>query len=284
MRHPAVVGAQVQHHTRRAARAARPWVEGAGRAGYVAHGLVYGLVGLLALQAALGVGGDTTDKRGVLEWIVEAPFGRLALALVALGLVGYALWRLIQAVADTEEHGTDPKGLLTRGSYVISAALHAGLAAFAVKLLLGSAPQSGEDQVAQDRTAWLLSLPLGVALVTLVGVAVLGAGIVQLWKAWRGDFRDGLKLAEMSATEECWAVRAGRVGFAARGLVLGVTGGFLLLAALEAEPGQAKGLAGVLLTLAEQPAGPWLLAFVGVGLMAYGVFELVEARYRHMSA
>ena len=271
---------QQAHH---AVREASPWLEGFGRFGYVAKGMVYTLVGVLAAQAAIGTGGATTDARGALPQIIQAPFGQGILAATALGLVGYGLWRFIQAGMDTENKGTDAQGLLTRGTYLIIGVSHIALALSALQLLLGSdGDSSGGDSLAQDRTAWLLSQPFGQWLVGLVSVVVIGVGLYQWYQAYSAKFREQLKLAEMSSTQQRWATRLGRVGFAARGVVFGIVGGLLLAAAIHAEPQEARGLGGALTTLAEQSFGPWLLGVLAVGLMAYGIYVLVEARYRRM--
>ena len=269
----------VQHAT----QTAEPWVERWGRCGYAAHGIVYGLVGVLAAAAAVGSGGATTDAQGVLERVITAPFGQLLLGLVAIGLVGYAAWQFIQAGLDTERKGTEAKGLVARVGYAITGVVHLGLALFAVRLL-GGASSAGEnsDQAAQDWTARLLSQPFGQALVGVVGLIVIGVGLRQLYLAYSTDFQQDLNFSSMSADQQRWVIRAGRAGFAARGIVFGVIGGFLIMAAIQAEPGQARGLGGALATLTTSPAGPWLLGLVAVGLVAYGLFTLVASRYRLM--
>ena len=279
---PGRVAGQVGTRARGAAREAGPWVTWLGRLGFACKGAVYLLVGVLALQAALGAGGATTDPQGVLGRIVEAPYGRPLLGLVALGLAGYVLWRLVQALLDTEGKGTEPKGLWARGGYLVSAAAYTTLALSALRLLQGTGGGRGGDQAAQDWTARLLSQPLGQWLVAAAGAIVIGTACVQFYKAYKASFRDALRLDEMSATQVTWVTRVGRLGFAARGVVFGVVGGFLILAAFSAQPGEARGLSGALATLAAQPFGPWLLGVVALGLIAYGVFELIEARYHRI--
>jgi hypothetical protein len=278
----AAVG-QAKHQAQQAVREASPWLEGFGRFGYVAKGVVYTVVGLLAAQAAIGTGGATTDARGALPQIIQAPFGQVLLAATAIGLVGYGLWRFIQAGMDTENKGTDAQGLLTRGTYILIGGSHIALALSALQLLLGAdGDSSGGDSAAQDQTAWLLAQPFGQWLVGLVGVVVIGVGLYQWYQAYRAKFRDQLKLAEMSSTQQRWGTRLGRLGCAARGVVFGIVGVLLIAAAIHAEPQEARGLGGALTTLAEQSFGPWLLGVLAVGLIAYGVYVLVEARYRRM--
>jgi len=264
---------------RQAASEASPGIEALGRLGYAAKGVVYSLVGVLAAQAALGRGGATTGTGGALERILQAPFGRILLSFIALGLAGHALWRFVQAGLDTEAKGGDAKGLLARAAYAVIGIIYTGLALSAAQLALRRA---GNGDATQSRTAWLLAQPFGRWLVALVGIVVVGAGLYQFYRAYSTNFRDKLRLAEMSSDTARWATNAGRLGFAARGVVFGIIGAFLIVAARQSSPEQARGLGGALETLARQPAGPWLLGIVAAGLIAYGLFMLVQARYRRM--
>jgi succinate dehydrogenase/fumarate reductase cytochrome b subunit len=272
---------QAKQQAEQAVRQASPWLVWLGRLGYAAKGVVYGLVGVLALLAALGQGGETTDTRGVLQAIVDAPFGRVLLAVVTLGLFGHAVWRFVQAAWDTENKGTDAGGIAARGAYAAIGVVYVGLALAAARLVLGTGGNNqSSDQSAQDWTARLLAQPQGRLLVGLAGLIVIGIGAYQFYRAYKAEFREKLNLHEMSAAEQMWTMRVGRGGFAARGVVFVIIGGFLLLAALRAQSEQARGLAGALDTVAQQ--SPWLLGIVALGLVAYGVFMLVQARYRRM--
>jgi len=259
----------------------RPGIELLGRFGYAAKGVVYALVGLLAAQAALGRGGATTGAEGALARVLQAPFGRFLLALIAAGLAGHALWRFVQAAMDTENKGGDAKGLLTRAAYAVIGVIYVGLTLSAATLALRGDGRNDGDET-QSRTAWLLGQPTGRLLVGLVGLIVIGAGLYQFYRAYRVTFREKLRLAEISARQEQWAIIAGRLGYAARGVVFGLIGGFLIAAARQAQPEQARGLGGALATLAQQPHGQWLLGIVALGLIAYAVFMFVQARYRRM--
>lgn len=271
---------QAKQTARNAADEARPGIEWLGRLGYAAKGVVYALVGILAGQAALGRGGATTGTEGVLERILQAPFGRALLGVTALGLVGHAIWRFTQAGMDTENKGTDAKGVVTRAAYTIIGLIYIGLALSALRLALGSGGGNGDDTA--GRTAWLLGQPLGRWLVGLLGLTVVAVGLFQLYRAYRAEFREHLRMSEMSAAQERWATATGRLGYAARGIVFGIIGGFLIVAGLQSQPEAARGLGGALDTLARQPQGKWLLGIVAAGLIAYGIFMLVQARYRRM--
>ncbi len=259
------------------------WVERLARLGYAAKGFVYAIVGVLAVQTAIGQGGKTTDTRGALGTIAAQPFGQFLLVLVALGLIGYMVWRFVQAFKDPEHKGHDAKGLARRVGYGISGLISASLAVSAIRLLMGSGRVSSSNGT-QDWTARLLSQPFGQWLVGLIGALILGLGFYQVYKAYKAKFRKEMKLNEMSATEETWATRIGRFGEAARGIVFAMTGFFLLQAARQADPSEAQGLDGALATLARQPYGPWLLGIVALGLVAYGIHMGVQARYRRIIA
>ncbi len=269
------VTTRASHAARRAA--AHPWVEKLARFGYAAKGIVYAIVGLLAAQAAFGTGGRTTDARGALQTIVTQPFGQFLLALVAIGLLGYALWRFVQAFADPEHKGSDAKGIFQRIGSAISGFIYAGLALSAVQIIAGSGGGGGNST--KDWTARLMSQPFGRWLVGIVGALTIGFGFYQLYKAFSRKFRRKLKLHEMSHSEEKWATRLGIFGLAARGIVFGITGIFLMQAARQSDPNQARGLGGALAALEQQPYGPWLLGIVALGLIAYGIYMGVLARY-----
>jgi Domain of Unknown Function (DUF1206) len=262
--------------------AAHPWVERLSRLGYAAKGLVYFVIGLLALQAAIGTGGETTDQNGALQAIVTQPFGKFLLAIVALGLMGYVLWRVVQTAIDPEHAGQRPdaKQVAQRLGYAFSAIAYAGLAITAVKMILGT-NQSGSNAT-QDWTARFLAQPFGQWLVGLAGVVAVAVGVSYLYEAYKAKFRHQLNLGAMGPKEQMWAIRLGRFGIAARGIVFAIIGFFLVLAAVRSNPSKAKGLGDALAALAQQPFGPWLLGLVALGLMAYSVYSLVEARYRRL--
>jgi hypothetical protein len=273
-------GSSAEQRAERTARRASPWIERLARAGYVCYGGVYALVGVLAVQAALGAGGKIASQQGALRQILLAPLGRVLLGAVVVGLLAYAMWRLFQGILDPENEDRDAKGLIRRVDHVLNGLFHAALAFSAGRLVLGSGGGGGGSP--DDWTARLLAQPFGRWLAVIAGVVIVGAGLYQLYKAYNADFREELETGEMSARTRRWATRSGRLGYAARGVVFGVIGIFLAQAALQTDPDEAKGLGGALETLAHQPFGPYLLGAVALGLVAYGVFMFVVARYRRI--
>jgi hypothetical protein len=259
------------------------WMERLARFGYAARGLVYAVIGLLAVQTAFSGRGSrglaqNATPQGALRSIAEQ--SRILLALVAVGLAGYALWRFVQGGLDPEKKGTDAKGLAQRGAMLAGGVVYAGLALAAARLASGD--RSGTGGGSQSFTADLMSKPYGRWVVVLAGIAVMVAGSYQLYDAWSKKFRDKLKLREMSADEARLATHTGQLGLAARGIVFLMSGWFLVQTGLRFKTSGAQGLGGALATLARQPSGPWLLGLVAFGLIAFGAYSFLQARYRRM--
>lgn len=265
-----------------AARKANPWVAVIARAGYVAKGAVYAAVGVLAGRVALGAGGKTTGTGGAVESIGSQPFGKAMLVLLALGLTGYALWKLVQGIMDPDEKGSDIGGIVRRVAYGGSALIHLGIAFGALEELFGV---EGQSTTLDQWTAYAMSYqpPLGQILVGLVGLGVLVVGLYQFYAGVSGRFRQEIETYNMSEAAR-WALLTGRVGTVARAIVILLAGSFVVLAAWQSDPGETRGLGGALETLVRQPFGPYLLGIVAAGLITYGVFMLVVARYRDIEA
>jgi len=253
------------------------WVEKAARVGYATKGVVYLLIGGLAGTAALRWGGRTTDSTGALAALLEQPFGELLLMVIAAGLAGYSMWRFVQGVFDAERKGSRPKAIGVRLGYVGSGLIHAGLAWTALKLSLGWPSVAGDDP--RQETRELMSLPFGPWLVAAVGCGVCAFGFVQLYKSYSKKFCRRLESQEMTPGQKQFACRSGQLGLTARGVVFLIVGSFFLSAARRHDSSQAGGLAEALHALEAQPYGSVLLALVALGLIAYGLFMFVEARF-----
>lgn len=254
-------------------------IEWAARYGYAAKGVVYAVIGVLAVQQALGRGGETSGSREALEQIALGPFGTAALAVVSLGLAGYTLWRLVQAFVDPESGDQDHAGKrwARRGFYLISAGAY-GLLTYtgaAVVLGIGSAGGSaGGGGWAAD----LMSMTWGAWLVGAVGAGIIVRGVVQLVKAYTKSFKDRISSFDLGPGTSKWVIRTSQFALTARGIVFSIIGGTVIHAAATHDAAEAEGgLEGALEVLV---AHPWLLGGVGLGFVAYGVYQGVKARYR----
>ena len=272
---PADVKRQAEQAARRAVD--HPWFAALARFGYAAKGVVYLLAGVLTARAAFGLGGQPADKRAALRTILSEPFGRVALVLIGVGLIGYVLLRFVQALLDPERKGSDAKGLAIRAGYLLSGLAYGGLALTALRLAAGMAG-GGTGGNQQGVITRVFALPLGRWLIGLVGLGVVGAGLYQIYRGWTADFSEHLRWGEMSAAERSWTTRLGRVGLVARGVVWALAGGFLVQAALLLDPGRVQDSGGALLALAGL-LGPWAVGVVALGLAAYGVYMLAAAKY-----
>ena len=255
---------------------ARPWIERLARAGYAARGAVYALVGFLAVEAAFGARSRPTDTRGALQEMAGRSMALLW--AVAIGLAGYALWRIVQGLLNPERKPNDLKGLAHRVGRVGSGLIYGGLALAAVRIAEG-ARNAGGGHSYQIWTAKLMSEPFGRWLVAAVGIGVIAGGLHQIRRGWTERFRKEIRLQEMDATERKVALNSGKLGLIARGVVFLISGWFLVQAALRFDPHQARGLGGALATLASQPHGAILLGLVAVGLIAFGAYSVLLARY-----
>ena len=262
--------------------ATSPWFTPLARSGYAAKGVIYLIMGGLALSAALGVGGRPTDQQGAFLTIVERPFGQFLLIIVSIGLVGYALWCLCQGFLDVDGKGTSAKGIVARVGYCVVGIMYLILAFGAFKLATGGGAGKNSDAATRDFTAQLLTKPLGVGLVILAGVAALAVAGILYYRAWKVDFESLIQPKELGQKGKDVLVTLGRVGYAALGVVFTEISLFLVIAAQRHNPGAAQGLSGALVQMERQPFGRLLLALVALGLIAYGIYSVASARYRRV--
>jgi hypothetical protein len=254
-------------------------IERLARLGYASIGIVYMIVGGFAVAAGFDRRGSTGGQKDAFRFILQQPFGRVLLAVIALGLTGYTLWRLVSAALDTEHRGSDPKGLALRAASAGRGLVYAAITVGVVRMVAGGSGGSGGDRQAQHWTAKLMSEPFGRWAVALAGLGVLAYGGYQLYAAWDSKLSKRLSLGGMDAAMRRNVVAVSRFGIGARGIVFLVIGGSLLLAAVRHNAGEAHGTSGALQAIPDP-----LLIPVGLGLAAYGVYAIVNARYRRIEA
>ncbi|PWI13374.1 hypothetical protein DI272_03945 [Streptomyces sp. Act143] len=265
-----------------AQRAARGSVtEGAARAGLTARGVIYLLVGVLALQIAFGDGKRQADRGGALAELSEKPFGAVLLWALGAGLAGMALWRLSEALFGSvgPEGRTAKKRLLALTRFVFYCFVAYSVLSFAAGGGSGGGGNGSSDEQSKDVTAKALEMPAGQWLVALAGAGVAVAGVWIGARAVMRAYRDKFKLGEMSPRTRRLVDVTGVGGGAARGLVFATAGAFAVRAAVDYEPDKAKGLDDTLRSFADLPAGPWLLACVAAGLVLFGLFSFAMARW-----
>ena len=257
-----------------------PWAERFARLGLGARGVLYIVLGILTFRVAFGHSGDQASQKGALQEIAAQPGGQVLVWIVAIGLIGYSLWRLASAalgpVADPV--ATDAK---QRVKALAEGIGYGAVAIIAVKVATGSGSSSSGG--GQKQTATVLSWPGGQFLVGLAGLVIIGVGLFFVVDGVKADFTKELKLGGMSPTARKAVIALGRFGRIAQGVVFGIIGLLVVVAAVQYDPNKAKGLDGALRTLAGQPFGKWLLAIVALGFLAYGVYGLAEAKLRRVS-
>ena len=249
------------------------------RMGYGARGVVYLMIGGLALLTAVGRGGKTTDSRGAILEITHQPFGTALLAILVIGLLGYSVWRFTQAIKDTDDHGTSAKALAIRLGLFASGVTHTLLAFWAVKILIGAGGSQQDKQSSATENAFLQS-EAGPWIMGAIGIIFFGVGIAHMFKGWMRRFE---KYMDIPSDKKSWACPICRFGLIARGIVWGIVGGFFIRASLRASAGAIKGMDEALQAVHDAPYGGVLFILVAAGLFAFGIYSVLEAAYRRIS-
>jgi len=250
------------------------------RAGLIAYGVVHLLIGWLAVRIAWSApAGKSADTSGALKTLAREPFGDFLLALVAFGLMALALWQVSEAFwgyrnrKPAERAG---KRLTCGAKAVIYAALGASAASFA----LGSGSSSSQSQ--KQATSGVLAWPGGREIVEVAAVIIVGVGITLVVKGVKKSFADEIDISSMSPFAQKGVAILGQVGYIAKGVALVLVGGLLGYATLNFDPQKAQGLDGAMQTILAQPFGRFLLTPMALGFVAFGVFAILQSRYRKM--
>jgi hypothetical protein len=259
--------------------AKREWVPILARVGLTAKGVSFAIVGGLAVALAAGEGGKATSREGALATIAGDTPGTILLVLLAFGFAAYAIWRFSEPfLEDGDDEGIKKYGKWA--GWIARGAIYAGLTYATIEIIVDAHGNHSQSAKAHKATAEVLSWPGGTWLVGIAGAAILGAGLYNGYRGISRKFRKRWKTGEMTQPALKWGTRVGVVGLLARMVVFGLIGWFVIKAAVEFDPKEAIGLDGALQKLIHQSYGPFLLGVTAVGLIAYGLFCFVEARYR----
>jgi Domain of Unknown Function (DUF1206) len=247
------------------------------RAGLAARGLIYILIGWLAVQVALGHSTQQADRSGALRIVAGTRLGGVLLWVLVIGFASLALWRLCEALYGAPSPGGHKTSIRVKslGSAIVYGFVVYGTLRYA----LGEGAPPSTNQQSVDLTATAMREPGGRLIVVLLGVALMAGGVYLGYQAWRRKFLGNLRTSRMSARTRRVVEWLGVTGGLARSAVFTVAGIFLIVAAKDAQPGQAKGIDSSLRVLATTPLGPWLLALVAVGLIMFGLYSCCEARW-----
>ena len=255
-------------------------MEKVARAGLVAQGISFGLVAVLAIMLALGEGGKATDRQGALRTLAQTSVGRLIVIVLAVGFACYALWRLFEAAFGHKLESHKDEGVWKRAGALGKAAIYGALSAAAISILLGESGGSGNEE--KEATGGILGWPGGRWIVYGIAIALALAALWNFWRGISGRFFKQLKTGQMSESVRRWTMTIGVVGLVARAVVFALISWFFFKAASEYNANKARGLDGALRKVVAQPYGTWLLALVAAGLFAYGLFCVIQARYREV--
>jgi hypothetical protein len=250
------------------------------RAGLAARGVMYVIIGSIAVQIAFSSSGRQADRTGALHLVGGSRFGAIALWLLVIGFIGLALWRLSEAIYGSP--GSDGKKASSRLAALARAVIYAVVAYGVLKYALGIGSPQSSNQQSVDLTATAMKHPGGQAVVVVAGLAFIGGGLYLAYSAWQKHFLKRLRVSQMRARIRRIVEWLGRVGGLARGAISVTAGVFLVIAAVRAQPGQAKGIDSSLRALAATPLGPWLLLVVAIGLIMFGAYSCCEARWRRL--
>ena len=255
-------------------------LEGLARLGYASKALIYAIVGSLAIAAATNRGGRITDTDGALRLVLGRPGGRMLLVILAAGLCGYALWRVLDAIVDPEHHGSSLKGLVTRIAKAARGVIYGVIGLEAFRLFQGLGGSKRDE--AEMWTGRVMDFPFGIWIVGIGGAIVAVYGVSQVIASFRGGYRREIDLSPIRPHLRSPAEWISRFGIGARGIIITVLGTFLVRAALARDPSEAAGTRESMLQIADVANGIWILGFIGAGLLAYAFDQALQARCRRI--
>ncbi len=270
-------GGSIKSNVKVAAKKAEysPLMEAMTRLGYGVRGLIYMIMGILAFKVVLGKGGSFVTQKGAIAAIASQPAGRFLLWIVLVGLISYALWGVVRALLDPLHKGRDLKGLVTRFGFLVSAFGYSVLVPTTYGYIKGTSASSGSS--IQKFIVQMMAKPFGRGVVGILGLAFIIGGLYQIYQGIKANFDRQFHVYAMTPGQAKTAIGVARFGTVARGVVYGVAGGLVLLAAIQANPNQPADLDAALATLLKLPYGIWILGVIALGLVAFGFYSMLSA-------
>ncbi|MEZ7497003.1 DUF1206 domain-containing protein [Leeuwenhoekiella aequorea] len=243
------------------------------RFGMVSKGVVYALIGTLTTMAAFNLGGSKSGQQNALQFIREQPFGKVLLIILAIGLFGYTFYRWFEALKGAEEPWSNYKGFVKRSGYLISGIFYGALGVTALKMVLVGNSGSGGDSLIST----IMSKSYGPYLLGFVALCIAGKAIFQTYKAYSGEFRDDVNESKLGPKGKKILIRAGEIGFTARGIVSGIVAFLLCKVALGNSGSSGSKVAAF--DFLQDTLGGVAMGVVALGLVVYAVFMFIQAKY-----
>lgn len=260
-----------------------PFVKKLARFGFYTKGVLFIVIGILAILLAIGLeGGKLADPTGAMGTIARKPYGKFLLIVFVVGAIGHGVWNILRGAADVDDAGKDWKGIIKRIVSIGTGIFYVGLAWSAWSIIFTAQVSAENGEVSQTLAAILLALPLGTILVLIIGLSVIGAGIHECYSGMTGKFQENFRLWEIEGNHLKFITVLGALSFTARALILAMIGYFFITAAIYYDPSEAVGIDGALLTLSQSHFGKILLFIAATGVVCHGILAFYEAKYRRI--
>ena len=251
----------------------------AAKMGYFSRAFIYFLISILALSSIIPlphIEGKATNSKGAITTLLNSEFGPILLFILACGLTSYALWRFIQSIADIDNHKLNFRGIIIRSALLVSSLTHALLAYSCFKIVFTGLSEGGNSDSMKENIEYIISLPLGMAIVIIIGVSVLMTGISQFIRAYKKKY---LKYMELDKNLT-FVNTISKIGLCSKGLILILVGGFITFAGITEDSDKSGGLDQAWNFLGSLPYGDLLIISLSLGLLSFSIYSGVEGLYR----
>ncbi|WP_256010654.1 DUF1206 domain-containing protein [Desertivirga xinjiangensis] len=259
------------------------WIRPVAKTGLFAKGIVYCLIGLLALMSAFQINGQAagkSDKAGSIQFLLEMSGGKIVLLFISIGLLAYSVWRFLQTFLDTEHKGSRPKGIAKRFGYFFSGLTYLSICFLTVKAIIEGSSDSGGSSNSQIQS--LMKHPLGMWVMVVIGLIFTGIGVYQIWYGSSEKYRNHVDVQKLSQKASFSLLRAGKAGYISRGIVWLIVSFLFLKAAYQHNASEAGGTGSAFSFVQEGPFGTYLLAALALGLICYGVMNFIRAAFENL--